>query len=137
MPNVEADWLLVDTDVSIRSDVRDVFDDTRFDVALTDRHWPHLPQGETMLHDQPFNIGRRVLAVAAFWREVLAQWRRLRATRREDWMSDQRAVYAVVRSGAFRVKILAGQFYNYPPTGADVPRHGRCSHTTRGRARST
>lgn len=108
------DWLLVDTDVSIRQDVRHVFDDTVFDVALTDRHWPHLPQGEDVLRTMPFNTGVCFSRSASFWSDVLEVWRGYSETER-DWMSEQRAVYAVVRTGNYRVKILPGQTFNYPP----------------------
>jgi hypothetical protein len=78
----DGEWLLVDTDVSVRKDVTDVFEHGGFDVAL--RVW----------------LGYEESA--------------------RDWMSEQRAVYAVVRSGRYRVKILPGAIYNNPPaTEAD------------------
>ena len=110
----EGDWLLVDTDVSLRRSVVDVFDDKSFDVALTDRHWPHLPQAVDVLHAMPFNTGVVFSRSSSFWADVLAVWRAYPETAR-DWMSEQRAVYAVVRTGRYRVKILPGQVYNYPP----------------------
>lgn len=110
----EGEWLLVDTDVSIRKDVRHVFDDPVFDVALTDRQWPHLPQGEDLLQEMPFNTGVVFSRSTAFWTDVLSVWRGYSETQR-DWLSEQRAVNAVVRTGKYRVKILPGQTFNYPP----------------------
>lgn len=106
----EGDWLLVDTDVIIRQDVRNVWDD--FDVALTDRAWPHLPQPEEVYRTMPFNTGVAFSRGYAFWRDVLKVWR---ATENKDWLSEQRAVWQVVRTGQYRVKILDGMTYNYPP----------------------
>lgn len=112
------EWLLVDTDVSIRRDVSSVFDDPGFDVAVTDRQWPHLPQKSEVLHTMPFNTGVVFSRKPSFWQDVLTEWRSLPSEAR-DWMSEQRAVYAVVRTGRYRVKILPGQVYNYPPSSPE------------------
>ncbi len=119
--DARAEWLLIDTDVSVRGDVRGVFDDHNFDVALTDRHWPHLPQGEKMMHEMPFNTGVVFTRNPHFWPDVLAAWRALPDDKKNDWMSEQSAVYDVVRTGRYRVKILPGMHYNYPPDLDEVP----------------
>lgn len=108
------DWLLLDTDISVRADVSDVFPPTPFDLALADRHWPHLPQGDQMLLTMPFNTGVCFTRNSQFWADVLATWRSYPASKR-DWLSEQRAVYSVVRSGNYLVRILPGMIYNYPP----------------------
>jgi len=113
--NVDGNWLLVDTDVSIRKDIRAVFDDPVFDVALTDRQWPHLPQTAEVLATMPFNTGVAFSRAPGFWRDVLDVWRGLTE---KDWMSEQRAVYTVVQSGRWRVKVLPGMEFNYPPGSA-------------------
>lgn len=115
--NCSGQWLLVDTDVSIRGDVRSVFADARFDVALTDRNWPHLPQEEQFLQTMPFNTGVVFSRSQSFWLAVCQTWRSYLESER-DWLSEQRAVYAVVREGCHRVRILPGQVYNYPPSSA-------------------
>lgn len=114
----QGDWLLVDTDVAIRADVRHVFDDPAFDVALTDRQWPHLPQTDEVLRTMPFNTGVVFSRSPGFWQSVLETWRGYPEAAR-DWLSEQRAVAAVVKSGQFHVKVLPGQIYNYPPRTAD------------------
>jgi len=114
------DWLFVDTDVELRADVSAVFD-APFDVALADRAWPGLPQGDEMLLTMPFNTGVVFSRAPAFWQDVLTVWR---ATESKDWLSEQRAVYQVVRSGNYRVQILPGQQYNYPPRTVDDPCEG-------------
>lgn len=106
----EGDWLLVDTDIIIRADVRDVWDD--FDVALADRAWPHLPQSEEVYRTMPFNTGVAFSRNHKFWVDVLAVWRK---ADNKDWLSEQRAVWQVVRTGMYRVRILDGNRYNYPP----------------------
>jgi hypothetical protein len=113
------DWVLLDTDVAVRGDVRAVFDDPLFDVALTDRNWPHLPQTPELLLTMPFNAGVIFSRSQAFHQDVLATWNRYPDKVRADWMSEQRAMYDVVRTGKYRVKILPGAIYNYPPASAE------------------
>lgn len=108
------EWLFVDTDVSIRADVRPIFTGGRWEVALTDRDWPHSPQGEALLHSMPFNTGVVFTREPAFWVDVLGAYMRMPEAER-DWYSEQRAVYSIVRTGEYRVKILPGLVYNYPP----------------------
>lgn len=115
--SVEGDVLFLDTDVSLRQDVRGVFE-APFDVALTDRHWPHLPQAADVLATMPFNTGVAFSRCPAFWRDVLAVWNGY-TKEQQDWMSEQRAVYEVVKTGRYRVKVLDGAIYNYPPTSAE------------------
>lgn len=112
-------WLLLDTDVSVRADVGHVFDNQGFDIALCDRNWPHLPQGERILQEMPFNTGVCFSRTHGFWQDVLDVWRRFDPSRRDNWMSEQLAVYEVVRWGKYLVKILPGMVYNYPPEKQD------------------
>jgi hypothetical protein len=118
--SLTGEWLLLDTDVSVRQDVRDIFADRCFDVALADRNWPHLAQGERLLQEMPFNTGVVFLRSDRFWSLVAAVWEEYPADKR-DWYSEQRAVYEVVRTGQFRVKILPGMIYNYPPVADEAP----------------
>lgn len=113
------DWLLLDTDVQLRCDVSTVFDHP-FDLALADRHWRDIPQGDLVMHTMPFNTGVCFSRSPSFWQDALAIWRALPPAER-DWMSEQRAVYQTIRTGRFRVRILAGEHYNYPPRAADDP----------------
>lgn len=114
------EWLLLDTDVSIRADVRQVFAaDPVFDVAFADRGWPHLPQTVDVLQRMPVNTGVCFSRSSSFWLAVLATWRAQPEPR--NWLSEQVAVADVIRSGHFRVKILPGLTYNYPPHAADDP----------------
>lgn len=121
----EGNWLLLDTDTTVLRDVADVFDGPAFDVALSDRNWPHLTQGDPVMHTMPFNTGVVFSRTAAFWRDVLAVWRAYDSNAR-GWLSEQRAVYDVVRTGHYRVKILPGMVYNYPPRSPDDAMRGVC-----------
>jgi len=116
------EWLLVDTDVSLRNDIRGVFHDEAFDVALCDREWPQSPQSVSMLQAMPFNTGVMFCRSQAFLSDVYRTWLALPQAVRGEWMSEQRAVYDVVKTGRYRVKILPGVDYNYPPAHAkDLP----------------
>jgi len=114
----EGDWLLIDTDVEIRADVWEIFPPTPFDIALPDRNWPGIPQGDLVMHSMPFNTGVVFTRNRRFWQEVYQTWCE---AENKDWLSEQRAVYEVVRTGRFLVQILPGQIYNYPPRSADDP----------------
>ena len=117
----EGEWLFLDTDTLVLQDVRTVlFDHPSIDLALADRAWPHLPQGDEVMHSMPFNTGVCFSRSSCFWQDVLTTWRSYDSNRR-DWMSEQRAVYEVVRTGRYRVKILPGMIYNYPPRTPDDP----------------
>lgn len=116
----EGDWLLLDTDVILKRDVSDVFEH-HFDVALADRNWPHKTPTQEYLLSMPFNTGVCFSRYPGFWADTLTAWR---ALPEQDWLSEQRAVYQVVRTGAFRVRILDGMVYNYPPKAEDDPCEG-------------
>jgi len=118
----EGDWLLLDTDTVVLQDVRSVFDDPVFDVALADRNWKGIPQGDEILLTMPFNTGVVFSRRQTFWQDVLAVWRAFPKDAK-DWYSEQRAVYQVVRTGKYRVKILPGEVYNYPPR----TKHDHCT----------
>jgi hypothetical protein len=113
------EWILVDTDVLFQRSVADVFERT-FDVALTDRNWPGTPQGDQMLLTMPFNTGAVWSRCPAFWADVLKEWLALPMAQ-QDWMSEQRCVWQVVRTGRYRVAVLPGVMFNYPPRSLDDP----------------
>lgn len=120
---LNGEWLFLDTDVSIKNDVAGIFDDKNFDVALCDRNWPNLEEESQRLSlSMPFNTGVVFSRSAQFWRDVKRVWLKYPQEVQANWMSEQRAVYDVVRTGHYKVKILPGEFYNYPPShDADAP----------------
>lgn len=116
------EWLLVDTDVMLQRDVRPVFfEHERFDVALADRNWPHIPATPDLSMAMPYNTGVAFSRSQDFWREALAIWRGFKAEEQADWLSEQRAVAAAVRTGDYRVRVLPGAEFNYPPADANDP----------------
>jgi hypothetical protein len=123
------EWLLVDTDIAIRNDVQGVFSDRHFDVGVCDRNWPHDQQTRWMWQTMPFNTGVIFSRAGDFLADVLDVWRAYPDATRAEWMSEQRAVYDVVKTGRYRVKILPGQHYNYPPkTQDDAPPYAAMLH---------
>lgn len=111
----EGNWLFVDTDVVFQGDVLDVFNQP-FDVALTDRNWPHVTHPAGFVEEMPFNTGVCFSRCPDFWKAVLETWRGFTPDQQADWLSEQRAVAHVVRSDAFTVCVLPGMVYNYPPS---------------------
>lgn len=115
----EGDWLLVDTDVLVQDDVRDVFEEP-FDVAVCNRDGT-LVDGEEdlqMMKDMPHNIGVMFSRSPAFWKEVEEKMQTM-TDQRKHWMGNQYAACEVIASGAFTVKILPGIQYNYAAHNRD------------------
>lgn len=130
----EGEWLLVDTDVLLRRDVRHVFDDHSFDVALAARDWPHLSAESAKLtaEGMPYNTGVVFSRSQAFWRQVEFEWRQLPDAQR-DWLSEQRVVAKVLFERPFALRILPGT-YNYPPNpDVEPPRDAMILHYKGGR----
>ena len=109
----QGDWLLIDTDVIVQDDVRDVFDEP-FDVAVCDRDGT-LVEGEEdlqMMKEMPHNIGVMFSRSKAFWKAVEAKMHDM-TPERKHWLGNQYAACDVIASGQFHVKIIPGIQYNY------------------------
>ena len=109
---LSGEWLFIDTDCVIRKDVRHVFDDKDFGVALTDRVGSLVgasPYGEKM----PYNIGVVFSRDPRFWGEVVLNLLTL-PTRAQEWEGDQLVVAEMVRAG-WPVKVIPGRVYNFTP----------------------
>lgn len=118
---MQGDWLFVDTDVVFQADVRHVFKDPDFDVAVADREWgkPSISAAGTPFADRmPFNVGVLFSRQPAFFGVVRAM---MKAMPMElcGWLGDQYGTCYAIQSGAFRVKVLPGSIYNYPPDDND------------------
>lgn len=113
------DWLFVDTDVIVQRDVRHVFTDGEFNVAVADRAGTLTPQDEgwKSLAAQPFNKGVVFSRCPAFWRDA-ADTCRLLKPGRQAWMGDQDAMNRVIEAGKYHVAVLPNS-YNYPPKAQD------------------
>lgn len=111
----EGEWLLLDVDVVVQRDVRDVFKD-EFDVAIPDRVGT-LVEGEEreqLIQLMPHNIGVVFSRSPAFWAAVVERLQSLEPRWRE-WMGNQLAACQLVAEGGFEVKILPGARYNFAP----------------------
>ena len=109
---LSGDWLFIDTDCVIRKDVRHVFDDKDFGVALTDRVGSLVgegPYGKKM----PYNIGVVFSRDPSFWGEVVKNLVELPA-KAQEWEGDQWVVAEMVRAG-WPVKVIPGRIYNFTP----------------------
>jgi hypothetical protein len=113
--SVPGDWLFVDTDVEIRSDVSRVFDDPDFDIAVATREGTLLEKeiGTKFMARMPVNKGAVFSRSQAFWQACAEHCRKL-PEKQQQWMGDQIAFNHVIASGQFKVKILPNA-YNYPP----------------------
>lgn len=109
----DGDWLLIDTDVLVQDDVREVFEEP-FDVAVCDRDGTLADKEEDlqMIKDMPHNIGVMFSRSPAFWKAVEEKMQTMTDARKQ-WMGNQYAACEVIASGQFHVKIIPGIQYNY------------------------
>lgn len=125
---VDGDWLFLDTDVIVQQNVADVFRE-RFDIAVTDRNWSLTPTGQYRAGGQPeyiqktgmlYNAGVIFSRCQAFWVEIVnALW--ASPSLQKSWVGDQYLLSVYAQSPDYRVKVLPGQIYNFPPEGAYDP----------------
>lgn len=111
---LDGDWLFVDADVLIQKDVRDVFDDKDFEIAVTLRDWPHLKPGVGFTERMPYNMGVVFSRSKAFWAaafDALVE----RPKELQRWMGDQEVFCELIVSEQYRVRRLSGTVYNFPP----------------------
>lgn len=111
--SLHGDWLLIDCDIIVKRDVRDVFD-APFDVALTDRIGTITTEA-AYAKVMPYNLGVAFSRAPAFWNEVLRHLTKM-PLQYQHWEGDQRVVCAMMKEGNhYDVKVLRGATYNYPP----------------------
>lgn len=111
---VTGDWLFVDTDVLFQRDVRDVFKNA-FDLAVADRDWDHVKPAAGFTERMPFNMGVVFSRTPAFWAECLARLKELPKPK-QRWMGDQEVFCDILSEQRYRVALLPGAIYNYPPS---------------------
>jgi hypothetical protein len=112
--SVEGDWLFIDTDVIIKKDVRDVFDDKTFDIAIADRKGTDM-EGSSYAKVMPYNMGVVFSRSPAFWKSAYIYLSKLPA-QYQEWEGDQRVVCDMIANpNGYEVKIIPGKTYNYPP----------------------
>jgi hypothetical protein len=111
-------WLFLDTDTRVLRDVRGVFADRTFDIAVATREGTLKPSevGTKFMAQMPFNAGVVFSTSSAFW-EAARRWLLEQPEKSRGWMGDQRALNTVIADGRFAVKVLPAS-YNYPPQAA-------------------
>lgn len=114
----DGDWLFVDTDVLMVSDVQHVFDQP-FDLAVASRAGT-FRDGEAdlkFMRANPYNKGVVFSRSPQFWQDAAAVLRTMKPAR-QAWMGDQIAMNAVIASGRYHVLELDAS-YNYAPHRRD------------------
>jgi hypothetical protein len=111
--SLTGEWLFVDADVLIQRDVRDVFN-AEFDLAVTNRDWPHVKPAAGFTEAMPYNMGVVFSRNPQFWGEAYAQLRELPKPA-QRWMGDQEVFGDLIATRRYNVKMLSGTVYNYPP----------------------
>lgn len=108
----DGDWLLVDSDVVVQKDVRPVFDQLKFDLAVATREGT-LASGEDaqFMRRMPFNCGV-VYSRSAAGRRVLADRVRQLSVQDQAWLGIQLVMPQL------RPLILYNTF-NFPPRTPD------------------
>jgi len=101
---VEGDTLFIDTDVEVRGDVSEVFDDD-FDVAVTTDMYPGT---KGIIYNSGVTFSRS----PRFWSELAE---RLKDYEFPDWFVSEREFSAYANTCSMKVKVLPGEEYNYVP----------------------
>lgn len=115
----EGNWLFVDTDVVIEKDVSKVFE-MDFDVAVTDRVWPHLPDlPEDFTKEMPYCAGAVFSKSPQFWHQVHMEVKNM-SPKDQAWYGDQRALAKVIKYGTYKHIVLPGAIYQYPPLNDEL-----------------
>lgn len=113
----KGDWLFVDTDIIFRKSVEHVFDEP-FDIGLTNRDGTITHEGK-YAEVMPYNIGVVFSRNPEFWTMVKGYLVQM-PEKYQQWEGDQRIVCELMKHDhGFKVKILPGAIYNYPPKSAD------------------
>lgn len=126
--SLTGDWLFIDPDIIIRKDVRKVFD-APFDIALTDRIGTDM-EGTPYAKSMPYNLGVAFSRSPRFWKRVLLHMSGL-SPKLQQWTGDQLVVCAMIKQDMvpdFKVRILPGRIYNFPPTSADDGKDAAICH---------
>lgn len=110
---VEGDWLLVDTDVVVQRDVRPVFEQLRFDLAVATRDGTYAPgeEGSGFMRRMPYNCGV-VYSRSRAGRAAILDSVSLMTAQDQAWLGIQLAV------ATMRPLVLYNTF-NYPPRTPD------------------
>ena len=110
--------LFTEPDVRFKADVLDVFDDPEFDVAVTEREvdstWDLNGTKVLLSAVAPYTLGTTFSRSRQFWDDVTAHCMTLPA-KEQNWIGDMLALWAVMQTGKYRVKVIPGPIYNHIP----------------------
>ncbi len=122
---MDGETLFLDTDCIVQRDVSDVFTDQSFDVALTVKRKRFAqyvdPQG--VKHYMPFSMGVVFSRAPAFWLMLAERVERMTGPMMLGWWGAQIELLRVYANpGAWRIKVLESDEFNYTPNaeGEDV-----------------
>ena len=117
--------LFTEPDVRFRAEILHVFDDPDFDIAVTEREvdstWDINGQKVLLSDVAPYTLGTTFSRNGEFWREVADHCATL-GTKEQNWLGDMLALYHVMQSGRYKVKVIPGPIYNHIPCS----REDRC-----------
>jgi len=110
----EGDWLLLDTDILVKRDIRGLFDGATWDLAFTDRDGMG-EIGPKFAESNPYNIGVVFQRNGkAFW-EAVAEGLKKEEDKLQSWMGNQVVACRLINSGEWNTQFIPGGVYNYPP----------------------
>lgn len=110
--------LFTEPDVRFRSEILHVFDDPDFDIAVTEREvdstWDINGQKVLLSDVAPYTLGTTFSRSREFWREVTDHCAQL-GDKEQNWLGDMLALYAIIQTGRYRIKVIPGPIYNHIP----------------------
>ena len=115
---IDPEVILVEPDVRFREDVRGVFDNKDFDVAITEREIQVEWQGEQLSDIAPYTMGCTFSRNQDFWRMAKLHCGTL-PERQQLWIGDMISLAYAANSGDFKIKMLSGPEYNHVPSNAE------------------
>lgn len=109
--------LFTEPDVRFKTEILHVFDGD-FDVAVTERevdsNW-EIDGKKVVLSDvAPYTLGTTFSRSKPFWAEVEENCSKLGA-KEQNWIGDMLALYATIKTGKYKIKIVPGPIYNHIP----------------------
>jgi len=123
----EGEWLFIDCDVIVQKDVRHVFD-YEFDVALTDREGT-ITNEAAYAAVMPYNLGVSFSRSQRFWMFIVEHLQNA-PEKWQQWEGDQRLICEFIKQKKmpFKVQVLPGYEYNYPPKHPGDGTHASIVH---------
>jgi len=115
----DGDAIFLDTDVIVKRDLRDAFEEG-FDVGLTKRDYPIYGRqtGINLTETMPYNTGVMFSRDPGFFRAA-HEYALTLPLDKQQWFADQMAVAYIAKQGRFKVKEFTCEVWNRVPVCAD------------------